>query len=459
MLKQILIQCASLVARDAVKRVNIDGVEHIVISSMTLPDDIVMNGGLYPADEIAKSYLGLNRTLAPVEHPTDAEGNYISASDPAAIHNFYAGAYNDNARRENGRVSVDKVINVAEARKTDRGKRLLDRVAEIESNPEARPIHTSVGVWVDVEQLNQPQTNAKGDQFTWIARNMTFDHDAILLDSVGAAQPHQGVGMAVNRDGVEFEVQRHVINARPSKPKNNQTSVDTLRDALHDAISRDPTGSLAEWHYIEDIYPDEGRVIFSLDGNLFEAAYTLDESGRATIVSVPLPVKREVTYKPRTNRKGDAMKELMLKALADAGIAVNADISDADLLAKYNELLAKQNNQGGGADNGAGAVDATVAAVNKALEPVMGKLTSLEQKVNQRDNEELERLANIVGNSDKYPGVDVEAAKKLGVETLKGMVANCQKSHGLPLTTNDGNQVGESHKYGMPGSKQQQAAS
>ena len=138
MLKHILIQCATLVARNAVSRRTIDGVEHIVISSMTLPNDIVMNGGLYPAEEITKSFESLERTLAPVEHPTDAQGNFISATDPAAIHNFYAGAFNENVRQVDGRVAVDKVINVQEAKKTDRGKRLLDRVEEIENNPNAR---------------------------------------------------------------------------------------------------------------------------------------------------------------------------------------------------------------------------------------------------------------------------------------------------------------------------------
>ena len=117
--RRILIQCSTPVAKSAVVRRSIDGVEHVVISSKTLPDDIVMNGGLYPADEIAKGFASLERTLAPVEHPTDANGNFISATDPTAIHNFYAGAFNQNVTREDGRVSVDKVINVAEALKTE----------------------------------------------------------------------------------------------------------------------------------------------------------------------------------------------------------------------------------------------------------------------------------------------------------------------------------------------------
>ena len=101
--KRILIQCQTVVSRDAVRRETIDGVEHIIISSRTLPDNIVMNGGLYPAEEIAKGFASLERTLAPVEHPLNANGQFISATDPTAIHNFYAGAFNQNVRQEGGR--------------------------------------------------------------------------------------------------------------------------------------------------------------------------------------------------------------------------------------------------------------------------------------------------------------------------------------------------------------------
>ena len=45
MSKKIMMQCRTLVNKDAVKRVTIDGAEHIIVSSATLPDDIVMNGG------------------------------------------------------------------------------------------------------------------------------------------------------------------------------------------------------------------------------------------------------------------------------------------------------------------------------------------------------------------------------------------------------------------------------
>lgn len=203
-----MIQCLSIVNRKNISRQTIDGIEHIIVSSYTLPDDVVMNDVLYPAAEIAKGYQTLERTLAPVEHPTNSAGEYISATDPEAINNFYAGAYNINVSRENGRVHIEKHVNVVEAKKTDRGKRLLDRIEELETNENPRPIHTSVGVFLTLETLNSPRKNSAGDQYTMIGKDFVFDHDAILLDSVGAATPAQGVGMAVNAEGLKFKVDR-----------------------------------------------------------------------------------------------------------------------------------------------------------------------------------------------------------------------------------------------------------
>ena len=217
-MNKVFLQCASQVDKSAISRTSINGVEHIIVQSFTMPDDIVMNGGLYPAAEIAKSFKTLERTLAPIEHP-HIDGQFLSASDPVAIHNFHAGAFNVNVKQVNGRVSIEKHINVQEAMKSDRGLRLLDRIKEIETNSNPRPIHTSVGVYLVAEKLKEPMTNAAGLEYSWVASDMTFDHDAILLDSVGAATPNQGVGLAVNSKGDNYYVQTFVLNeAAPLQP-------------------------------------------------------------------------------------------------------------------------------------------------------------------------------------------------------------------------------------------------
>ena len=443
---RVMIQCRTAVNRDAVRRESIDGVEHIIVSSATLPDDVVMNGGLYPAEEIAKSFESLDLTLAPIEHP-QINGQFISANDPRAIHNFHAGAFNMNVRRENGRVHIDKFINVAEAMKTDRGKRLLDRIDELENNSDPRPIHTSVGVFVLPEELEEPQTNAAGDEFTWIAREMVFDHDAILLDSVGAAQPHQGVGVAVNRQGDECRVEQFTVDAGEkviTRIAANQSFSD-VHKAVSDALEKSAID--ADW--IEELFTD--RVIFWSKEDLFEVPFVIDDEGIATIVDIPLPVERNVTFTPKTNHsEGDAMRELMLNALAAAGITVNADISDADLLAQYNALQADQSDSdGGGAGDDKGIAEVVANAVAEATKPLTAQIEGLQAKMNSADDAELDRLADLVGNSDKFPGLDVEGAKKLGVDTLKSMAANCAPAFGVSPLVNAG-QGGADERFSAP---------
>ncbi len=371
---KVMIQCRTVVNRDAVRRESIDGVEHIIVSSSTLPDDIVMNGGLYPADEIATSFATLERTLAPVEHPI-IDGQFLSANDPRAIHDFHAGAFNMNVHREDGRVHIDKYINVAEAMKSDRGKRLLDRIDELENNSDPRPIHTSVGVFVAPEELDAPQTNAAGDEFTWIAREMVFDHDAILLDSVGAAQPHQGVGVAVNKDGKELDVLQFNLDQDEEVKDTTRVVGNQSFTEIHKSVAEALERSAINADWIDELFDD--RVIFWSSDQLFEVEYVIDENDLATIVGIPLPVERNVTFTPKTNHlEGNAMKEMILNALTKAGVDVT-DMDDAQLFDAYNQLQANRSDDGG---NSAGDNEAIAEVVANAVAPLVEQIEGLTTK-------------------------------------------------------------------------------
>ena len=515
--KKIMLQCATVVNRDAVRRETIDGVEHIIVSSFTLPDNVVMNGGLYPAEEIEKSFSSLERTLAPVEHPIDNDGNFLSASDPIAIHNFHAGAFNVNVTRKDGRVHIEKFINVQQALKSEKGKRLLDRINELETNNSPRPIHTSTGVFLVPNILEVPVTNEAGQEYTWIASEMVFDHDAILLDTVAAAQPSQGVGMAVNADGEACEINKFIVNAEPG-----DLSHDDIRQSINEALNR----MIQHDVWIQDVFED--MVIYDNNDVLFQVPYVIDENEIVTIVGIPLTVEREITYIPKANnmltingaladrlnreidrkssdddeksslidrmasaggierdtllkilsgdietppdnrlrgfarvlsisfeslknlvsnnQKGDAMKEAIVAALNAADIDTTS-MDDTALLAEYDRLQANQSESEGeeGKSNkdGGGSVAEIVA---NALTPIAEKLARLETKLNVNADNERDQLAEIVGNSDKYAGLTVKAAKGLKLEDLKIMAANCGTAHGIPLT----NDAGTDDTYAAP---------
>jgi len=178
-----------------IKRETRNGRAVIVVPSATLPDGIVMNGIRYEAEEIAKSYHTLNRSPAPAGHPMIGNA-FVSARDPEGINATWIGAWNENVRRENGRVFLDKVIDVEVAGRSEAGRAVLNAIEQ------GQPIHTSTGLLCDLEPAPE------GSEYEYTARNMEFDHDAILTAEEGAATPDQGVGMLVDARGEreEFKV-------------------------------------------------------------------------------------------------------------------------------------------------------------------------------------------------------------------------------------------------------------
>ena len=190
---QVRVNIRSTVNAAKIRKEKRNGRDVLIVPSATLPDDVVMNGILYPALEIEKSFKGLERTPAPLGHP-QVNGKFVSARDPEGINQGWIGAWNENVRRKDGRVFLDKVIDVERANQSEGGRAVLDAIDKGE------PISTSTGLLCLLEAAN-------GDvEHKFVARNIAFDHDAILLDEDPAASPDQGVGMMVNSAGQEIEV-------------------------------------------------------------------------------------------------------------------------------------------------------------------------------------------------------------------------------------------------------------
>jgi hypothetical protein len=181
-----------------VRTVKRNGRDLMIVPSATLPDDVIMNGIKYPASEIEASFKTLERTPAPLGHPI-VNGKFVSARDPEGINVGYVGAWNENVRREGGRVLLDKVIDVEVANRSEGGKAVLAAINA------GGPVHTSTGLIAKLEAVNGAADHKH------IAREMTFDHDAILLNEDGAATPDDGVGMLVNASGEAEDIP--VINS------------------------------------------------------------------------------------------------------------------------------------------------------------------------------------------------------------------------------------------------------
>lgn len=454
-----LIFCTQKVNKKHIKRESRNGVEHIILTSFTLPANIVMNGGLYSKEERDKSFLTLNRTPATIEHP-EIEGVFVSANDPAIDFDFRIGALNENARiTDDDRIAVDKVINVQKALMTEKGKRLLDRINELETNENPRPIHTSVGVFLDAEEV-EPAVNEQGQEYTWIAKDMIFDHDAILLDSIGAATPDQGTGIGVNKESIKVE--HFIINSScedlintPEKfwekaktlHANKKITFAKIFDELRRLLNLKTDDE--DWNWLLHESVDEDSFVFETKtGELFKSSYLVDDLGNVSIQDTRLPVERVVLFKPINSTDTDednAMRDQIIAELGKLGIKVNAEISESDLMAKYKEALIANNGDGGGAD-GEGGTDGEnemsimlTNALAEALKPHMTIIEDLQSQINSNTNKELDDLAASIVTSKKRPELSLENLKSLGLEKVKEMAANCIPSYSIGSTMHHNN--------------------
>lgn len=440
-MKRLFVNVNMAVNRDMIRRETRNGAEFIIINSATLPDNVVMNGGLYPSDEIERGFNSLEGTLAPLGHPVDADGNLLSAVNADAIDNFYVGARNENVRRENGRVWMDKVINVQVARKSDKGQRLLDRIEALESGAGA-PIHTSTGLLLSRED---GEGVSNGKEYKWIARNMQFDHDAILLDEPGAATPDEGVGMAVNANGEQVQVMNVNLDA-----VGNAKSLNQIRDMLNDAVREKYQEGDESWVWVEDVYPD--HLIFERDGKLHRVDYTI-EGDSVSFGDQLTEVKREIKYSPMAvinklakmlgfaqstdtaynsdseysqTQEVDPMKEQIVQRLKAAN-AYQDGMSDADALAAYVKLEANAE-QKPETD-----VAAITAAVNAAVAPLAEKIEAVEAQANAQAEAEKAQHVETVVNAGL---LEKEDAEKLGADVLAKMAANCAAPAGGAMRLN-----------------------
>lgn len=241
--KTVRVNVSTLVNSSKIRREKRDGRDVIIVPSATLPDNVVMNGIRYPADVIAASFHTLEGTLAPLGHPK-VGNNFVSAKSPEGLARGYVGAHNENVRREDGRVWLDKVIDVEVANQLAGGKAILSAIEKQE------PIHTSTGLLATLKPLSNSEDGAKFE-----AETMLFDQDAILLDEPGAATPEQGVGLFVNAAGEEIEVINSSLSddidrdfgwaiesmLRAVERKKQLSLIERIKMFITDLVQGDPT--------------------------------------------------------------------------------------------------------------------------------------------------------------------------------------------------------------------------
>lgn len=323
----------------------INGSEHIVVKGVVpIVDDVVMNGGLYPAAEINQGFGTMERKLMPLGHPK-VDDKYVSANDPVAVNDYHGGAFAMNVTKANGRVVMDMAVNRRYAESHPKGLKLLERLDAMANKEQVEPIHISTGLMLNKQE--KKGQSPSGKKYSWIASNMQFDHIAILLDEPGAATPEDGVGIFVNAQGEQLQIETVKLSEASNCTEEgfiNKTkffftnasnfSFDDIQRAISDKLREGHGADSYLWP--DSVWPD--TFIYRDDTKYFKQKYLINDDGTAEFVGDRQEVVRKPTeYEIKTNGANDPMKELIVNALKAAGKPTDGK-TDAELMDAYNQM-------------------------------------------------------------------------------------------------------------------------
>lgn len=298
------------------------------------------------------------------------------------------------------------------------------------------PIHVSTGLLLNKEQK---AGESKQKKYSWVAHNMQFDHIAILLDEPGAGTPEEGVGMFVNADGQEADVEStSLIDAANSMKDGwwnkvkffisnaSEMSFDDIYQAIRMSIKQDDK----KWRYVVSVWPD--HFVYEEGGEnaklkLFDQKYLISDKV-VTLVGDPVEVVRKPTeYEVKTNGETNPMKEKMIAALNAAGVKTEG-LTDDQVWDAYNQQMQKKE---GGGDPVQAQVDSDVitAAVNAALTPLNEKLSKLETQLQANAESELKTKRDAV--KAKFSFMTEATVNSLSGDALNDLYSQCQTSTGL----------------------------
>lgn len=373
-------------------------------------DGIVMNGMLYPAEQLAAGAPSLEGKPAPAGHPKDDAGRYISALSGNALLSSYAGAVCTNVRHEGGRTLYDVVVNEAQARAHPDGAKLVERLDAAMNGSNAEPIHVSTGLYCKAITANG---ESLGKKYQRIATEISYDHAAFLLHEQGAGTPAEGVGMFLNSAGEPEAVESVAVNEaldrrgeglhgwlRKLLGNETELSLEQIRDGLYKAL---PEGG-----WVREVFA-RYAVWSDRDGRLYRQDYSVASDGSSVAFSgTAQEVREKREYEPVNNLKKDAMKDMLIAALNPAGITTEG-LSDAQLLAAYNAHVKA----------------AAEAPLKTELAAANAKLQTLQANAQQAEAAELATLAAELAANSKGT-LTADDFKAMGLKRCKELKANGQ---------------------------------
>lgn len=403
-----LVNIASLVVNSDIRTEVVEGISFTVLPSRTLPPNIVMNGILYDEKDVEASIGTLDMSPVTIGHPV-VNGKFAPASDPISQAAYgILGAHNRvKGKTDDGRWVVEKLIPTEQLQNTERGKKLAEAIKH------KRPIHTSTGVYLTKEP--EIGVNAMGQEYTSRAKIDRFDHDAILLNEVGAATPEQGVGIFVNASGESEETEVMYVNL--SSGDDFSMSSNGMRMKLQEAAQKqfNPENEDKIWIYVEDF--NDNKAIVCRENKQFAVEYKMVGDDIEFVGELKKVESAGFKFTEVIGRIVDKMISVVKSEPSDESQTVNKNREGNEVdETKVQEMIA----------NALAAKEAEKAqAIKDAVE--QGVAAALAANAQTQADAEKAKLVEQVVNAKLLPE---EAAKECGIAALKAMLEG--NSQGQP---------------------------
>lgn len=447
----------------------IEGVTHMI-------RDSVMNRGLYTAkafDELAKALMASNaRIPAPLSHPSDEQGNFISANDPLIMsaHNVFA--FDSDWRLVGDKLVSNTYIDIKRAAENENAAWLIERINN------RQPIDRSTGLELYI--VDENGIGPDGEEYDWRVESVAnLDHSAILNpeSEPGAKNNTESVGMFTNANGESaVEVAELHVNAcspnlsLPLAPAdyawNEAEAVNRIRkfsgsesapstnyrkffmefDAANvgdfgaykmpfaDIIDGRPhavPAALEEINAESSPESDRQRIIANVEHYKSKIQKPMPNSKLAQFlnwIGKKVGINAEVEYNRFVtsnswNNEVDPMKDKILAALNAAGVKTDG-LDDDALFAAYNEAMKpkakvedeeEMDNAGGN-----GKTKEKNSEVLEAINALNAKIEKMEASNAAAAQAEIDAIAAQVANAGI---MELEDAKKLSVKSLNGLLA------------------------------------
>lgn len=342
-------------------------------------NESVMNGVLYSRADNEAGMASIVGKPITIDHPTDANGSFISALEGEGLKKFYSGGIVTNYYEKDDIWYVDAEINKAMLAAQNGGSALKEK---LDSKSD---LGVSTGLTIEYNEISG--VNPAGKKYKRVAKGQFYNHLAAVNNPAGGRMT-TAVFNSENTQEIDFS--EMLSNSKQENKNLVNKLFDMIRDLVGNESSFNDTDSLIraklraerttkpdEYLYPSETYPN--FFIYEKAGTMLKQAYLLDE-GVITFVGEPKAVVKDVDWKEiksdlNTN-EDNAMRTEMLAELKAAGITVNAEIANAELMAKYKESLTANSAAGTGDSKLLDAINALTAKVD-AMEKT--KLTAEEE--------------------------------------------------------------------------------